>query len=140
MLSEIFAETKNYFIRKIHHGTFTISDKAIEPVNFLQEGQYFRIVGSVFNDGVYKYPATGELQDEIFEGAIWEMAVPNDFVLLCEVISKWEESKLSAPSPYISESFGGYSYTKATNSKGMAATWKDAFSESLSKYRKVNVL
>ena len=142
MLTELCTELRNYFEvpNGRHFGKFEISGGSIAPLDFLQEGQYFRIVGSVFNDGVYKYPITGELQDETFDGAIWEMAVPNDFVLLCEEISKWKEQESSKPSPYVSESFGGYSYTKATNSKGMTATWKDAFLERLNRYRKVNVL
>lgn len=42
---------------------------------FLQEGQYFRVVGSVFNDGLYQYP-TKDMIDEIFDGAVWALAVP----------------------------------------------------------------
>ena len=71
MLTELLAEIRNYFEvpNGRHFGTFTISGGSIAPLDFLQEGQYFRIVGSVFNDGVYQYPAAS-LTDEVFEGAV----------------------------------------------------------------------
>ena len=50
MLTELCAEIRNYFLRDyhfdIHGGTFTISDGSIEPLSFLQEGQYYIVVGS----------------------------------------------------------------------------------------------
>ena len=70
MLAELCAELKNYFLRNqsedIHNGLFTISDGSID-LPFLLDGQYFRIVGSVMNDGVYQYPVS-ELADETFPG------------------------------------------------------------------------
>ena len=77
MLTELLAEIRNYFEvpNGRHFGKFTISGESIAPLDFLQEGQYFRIVGSVFNDGVYQYPATS-LTDEVFEGAVWAMSLP----------------------------------------------------------------
>ena len=139
MLTEICAEIRNYFVREIHHGTFSISGKAIEPLDFLQEGQYFRIVGSVFNDGVYQYP-DAELTDETFDGVIWAMGVPPSLIALASEIEEWTKSDAAKLSPYTSESFGGYSYTRATNAKGQAVTWQDAFSSRLNKYRRINVL
>lgn len=138
MLEKMCAECKNYFVKDIHFGTFKIEGGAIEPLDFLQERQYFRIVGSVLNDGVYKYPAT-ELKDETFHGAIWAMSVPPSFIALASDIEKWQE-KEGKPNGYTSESFGGYSYTKATNSKGQPATWKEVFASELNIYRRMNVL
>lgn len=141
MLSEICAEIKNYFQKEIHHGTFAISGGVIEPLPFLQNGQYFRIVGSVFNDGVHQYGIQGvAFTDETFDGSIWAMAVPAEMISLSAEIKNWTESEAAKPSPYTSESFGGYSYTKATNSKGMAVTWRDYFSSRLNKYRKIRVI
>lgn len=140
MLSELCAELNNYFVKDIHHGTFTISGGVLGPLDFLQNGQYFRIVGSVFNDGVYQYGAEGiAFLDETFDGSIWSMAVPPDFIALAHEIEKWQQSDAAKPSAYTSESFGGYSYTRATNSQGMAVTWKDAFSSRLNKWRKLGI-
>ncbi len=139
MLAEICAEVNNYFVKGIHFGSFEISGGVIEPLDFLQDGQYFRIVGSVFNDGVYQYP-NNALKDEEFEGAIWSMAVPPDFLELVSKIKKSCESESVSSSPYTSESFGGYSYTKATNQKGLPVTWKDTYGNELNRYRRLRPL
>lgn len=138
MLEKMCAECRNYFIKDIHFGTFKIESGAIEPLDFLQEGQYFRIVGSVLNDGVYQYPSS-DLVDETFDGAVWAMSVPPSFIALASDIKTWQDED-GKPSAYISESFGGYSYTKATNAKGQVATWKEVFAPQLNQYRRANIL
>ncbi len=139
MLNEVCAEIRNYFVKDIHNGKFEIVDGKIAPLDFLQKGQYFRIIGSVFNDGVYKYPASG-LTDEIFCGAVWEMAVPPAVISLTEEIKAFNESDAGKPSSYTSESFGGYSYSKATESNGAPISWQKVFASKLNKYRRISVL
>ena len=70
MLTELCAEVKNYFIQEIFFDTYEIKGGKIAPLDFLQNNQYFRIVGSVFNDGVYQNTAYLTLTDEIFSGAV----------------------------------------------------------------------
>lgn len=144
MLTELCQELKNWFEREIYVGTFSISDgNIIVPEGSLQEGQYFRIIGSVFNDGVHNWPAD-DLTDETFKGAIWAMAVPPSVIDLSERISEWD-SKYGdlVSSPYSSESFGGYSYTKASSGQGSAGAggsggaWKSVFASELNKWRKI---
>lgn len=93
MLTELCAELRNYFEvpNGRHFGKFEISGGSIAPLDFLQEGQYFRIVGSVFNDGVYQYPATS-LTDEVFDGAVWAMAVPPTLIALSAEIEEYNKS------------------------------------------------
>ena len=138
MLTELCAELRNYFEvpNGRHFGTFTISGGSIAPLDFLQEGQYFRIVGSVFNDGVYQYPATS-LTDEVFEGAVWAMAVPPTLIALAAEIKAYNDSDAGKPSPFTAESFGGYSYTKATDANGAPIGWQKAFASRLNKWRKL---
>ena len=138
MLTEICAELRNYFEvpNGRHFGTFTISGGSIAPLDFLQEGQYFRIVGSVFNDGVFQYPAAS-LTDEVFEGAVWAMAVPPTLIALSAEIEEYCNSDAGKASPYTSESFGGYSYTKATDSNGAPVGWQKAFASRMSRWRKL---
>lgn len=140
MLTEICAELRNYFVSDIHNGTFEIVGGKITPLDFIQENQYFRIVGSVFNDGVYKYTDKLELTDEKFIGSVWAMAVPPSVVALAEEIKKYNESDEAKPSAYTSESFGGYSYSKATDSNGVPLTWQKVFASRLNKYRRISVL
>ena len=141
MLTELLAEIRNYFEvpNGRHFGTFTISGGSIAPLDFLQEGQYFRIVGSVLNDGVYQFPASN-LTDEVFTGAVWAMAVPPAVIALSAEIEAFQKSDDGKPSPYVSESFGGYSYSKATDSNGVGVSWQTVFAKRLNKWRKISCL
>ena len=135
-LTNLCAEIRNYFETEKRFGTFTISDGSISPSNFLQSGQYYRIVGSVFNDGVHRHPAH-DLTDETFDGAVWAMAVPPAVVELLQKIQEFETATANAPTAYISESFGGYTYTKATDENGLPVGWKSVFRSELNKHRKL---
>ena len=134
MLYTICKSIKNFFIVTRNEGTYSIANGTIYLP--LLEGQYFLIEGSILNDGVYQYPVT-DLKDETFTGAICGMAVPKDFLDLVEEIAAYNEKFKSSDNGYVSESFGGYSYTKATDSNGNVASWKSAFATRLNAYRKV---
>ena len=138
ILTEICAELRNWFVVPdgVHIQTYNISGGSIEPLDFLQDGQYFRIVGSVFNDGVYQYPATS-LTDEVFEGAVWSMAVPPAVIDLSAEIDEYNKSDAGKVSPFTSESFGGYAYTKATDASGAPLGWQKAFASRLNRWRKL---
>lgn len=152
MLTELCKEINNYFDTNRVFGTFKI-ENGVMPVleAFMQDGQYFRIVGSVFNDGVYQYPLTvkdgvGELKDEEFEGAVWAMAVPQEVIALADEIKNWcnkyQTVDSMAMSPYNSESFGGYSYSKSSGGSGDGSgngsgTWQGVFANRLSNWRKI---
>lgn len=144
MLEEILAFVHNYFIKEIHRGTFKISDGSL-LCDFLQNGQYFRIRGSIFNDGVYQFPVS-DLADEIFTGEIWAMAVPSAVIALVGEIEEWQaQYEAEILKPYSSESISGvYSYTKSSSGKsgnktGSAAiTWRDVFAARLNKWRKLH--
>lgn len=146
MLTELCRECRNYFLlhreNDIHAGTFTISGGTIEPLSYLLPGQYYRIVGSVFNDGVHKYGDENDaLTDETFDGAIWAMFVPPAFVDLAGRIAAWQTANADAlSSPYQSESFGGYSYSKGSGATGGGYAWADQFDGELKNWRKVSIL
>lgn len=69
MLEEVLLHIHNWFVVASHEGRWKIEGGALD-LPFLQEGQYYRIVGSVFNDGLHKYVASGvvALDDEVDEG------------------------------------------------------------------------
>ena len=146
MLTELCKELNNWFDKKRIFGKFTITDgELVGASDMLQDDQFFRIVGSIFNDGVHKHPTTG-LVDEVFDGAVWLMAVPPSVVDLADKISTWQEKyggvDSVAMSPFQSESFGGYSYTKKSgggsdNSADTAGTWQGAFASELNQWRKI---
>lgn len=141
MLSSICQELKNWFDCGRIYGAFEISEGHVvdeDFVDIIKPNQYFRIIGSVFNDGVYKYTDSLTLTDELFVGSIWLMAVPKEVVDLASEISAWTQKyNDTLNTPYVSESFGGYSYTKATNASGGNVSWQSAFSSKLNKWRKL---
>ena len=138
MLEQVLMNIRNWFTVEggIHSGTFSIKDGGI-TLPFLADGQYFRIIGSVFNDGLHKYPAA-DLVDEKFSGAIWALAIPPAVVDLADEIQKWQKKNGEAASGiYQSESFGGYQYSKQTASDGGQLTVWSVFRKRLNQWRKL---
>jgi hypothetical protein len=148
-LDVLCAELNNYFIKDvtaIHLGDFEVKDGMVSPLDFLKQGQYFRIVGSDLNDGVYLYNGEPmDLKDEVFNGAIWAMSVPPIVLALAADIDAWREKNEALDSenmsPYSAESFDGYSYSKGGNSRGGTATsWQSQFADRLKPYRRLYVI
>lgn len=143
-ITDFCAEINNYFVSDRKFGTFTITNGALTGADdFLRENQYFRIVGSVFNDGVYKYPTT-DLTNETFDGAIWAMAVPPAALALLEKMQEWDTqygNNADNYTPYASETMHHYSRSFAiyTNSKGelVRPTWQAVFRTELNRWRKI---
>ena len=144
-LTELCKELRNWFTTAEYHGTFTITNGEMNLSELisdgsLQDGQYFRVVGSVFNDGVYQHPYS-EFDDEVFDGAVWAMAVPKEVVTLLNDINDWMTTYASEINkPYQSESFGGYSYSLkgslSGDSNSITEPWKAQFSSRLNRWRK----
>ena len=136
MLEEILMHLHNWFVVEggVHAGKFSIKDGGI-ALPFLVPGQYFRIKGSILNDGVYQYPVA-DLADEDFTGEIWAMSVPKALLSTVEDIEAWV--KKHPDTIYVSESFGGYSRTLSTNgATGTPSTWRDVFQGRLNAWRKI---
>ena len=148
---ELCAECRNWFKPDIFSGTFSVTGGALEPMPEIPDGAYIRIIGSTFNDGVYKYPAadTDGLTDETFTGAVWLLHIPSDFEALLNDINAWETANADAvknataevlSGPYTSESFAGYTYQKKTGFGDVATSWRDprlGFAARLNAWRKV---
>ena len=91
MLEQVLSEIHNWFQQDIVPGTYTIQDGGV-TLPFLRNGQYFRICGSVLNDGLHRYgPDMPLLEDETFTGAVWALAVPRAVVELAGEIAAWQE-------------------------------------------------
>ena len=144
MLDELCCEIRNYFVQSEndkHAGTYTINGGTFSPpIDFLKAGQYFRVVGSALNDGVYKNDGCGVLTDEEFDGAVWAMSVPPAVVALADRIKAYTDSDAAKPTPFVSESFGGYSYSKGQNAAGAANnSWQAVFADELRKWRRISL-
>lgn len=70
------------------------------------------------------------------------MFVPKEVVDLSAEIQDWISNNADTiNSPYQSESFGGYSYTKAIASTGKLSTdWQNHFAGKLNRWRRLTVL
>ena len=145
MLSEVCNYLKNWFDwnQTKFFGQFTIESGKLNIDGEILDGQYFRVIGSVFNDGVHK--KNEKLKDEVFNGAVWLMAVPQEVLDLVDEIETWQAKYGTADSqnmsPFQSESFGGYSYSKASggsdSSGSSVPTWQGVFGARLRGYKKI---
>lgn len=159
MLTELCEYLRNWFCedQDKHIGTITITggeltarddlyllagEQQIKPLN----GQYIRVIGSVFNDGVHLYP-DADMTDETFDGAVWLMRVPPAVIALAADIEAWKAKYMGIDSPtmspYNSESFAGYSYSKSgaganasANGSGLDG-WQAVFADRLGPWRKI---
>lgn len=148
---EICLECRNFFSDSddIYSGTYTIENGQISNTGFLAENQWFRIKGSKFNDGVYEYKAAAlsELTAETFTGSIWAMNPPKAFLEMCKDVEAWKAKyggvDSVAMSPYQSESFAGYSYSKGSGNSAdgyNSADYTSAFGDRLRKWRRINAV
>ena len=144
MLGEVLRTLNNWFEvpGKRLTGRFAVEGSALSlPDGWLLEGQYFLVSGSILNDGLHQWPA--ELKDEEFFGEVKALAVPQAVIDLAARIEEWQTKYgKAAESPYQSESFGGYSYTKASGNGSQSGsqgrlTWRDAFRSELNRWRKL---
>lgn len=150
MLTETCKELNNWFEPRDEYGQpsgrifgeFTISDGTL-TVDGAQDGQYIRICDSVFNDGVYQYPVYN-LTDETFDGVIWLMNIPKRIVELDKLYDAWlAKYGDMLNSPFQSESFGGYSYTKASGTASGSSgdtsggIWASPYAHEFMHWRKV---
>lgn len=135
-LTELCQDLRNWFCADsdIHVGTFEVKNGTLS-LPFLLKGQYFRVVGSVFNDGVHKYGDGGLLQDEAFTGAIWAMKIPLSFIEMANEISEWIASH--PDTGLASESYDGYSYSRPVGASGAPIGWKEVFASRLNAWRKL---
>ena len=148
MLTEICQFLRNWFEREKLYGWFKVDGGILTRMDGtalpILDDQYFRVVGSVFNDGVHKL---GDLMDELkdepaFSGAVWLMSVPPVIVQLSDEVDAWKTANAAVlNSPYTSESFGGYSYSLRSgvdaSGQDTGLSWQSQFAARLAPWRKI---
>lgn len=126
----------NYFERVHVEGEITISGGVVSPV---VNAPYVYISGSLHHDGVQQMISGAIAKDihtdETFDGCVWALYPPDEFLGLCEEIAAFDGA--NAPGALASESLGEYSYTRATGKNGAPVTWEDAFAARLSPWRRM---
>lgn len=146
-LTELCQEIRNWFDRARYIGKITLDANGGVSCNGvavgLLENQYYRVIGSVFADGVHKYP-DAETLAETFDGAVWALSIPAPVLTLSADIAEWREQYESADgfamSPFVSESVGGHSRSKGStvgSAASNSASWQNAFAARLNAWRKI---
>lgn len=139
-LADLCAELRNWFCwDEDKHFGVSLSD--ISGLG-IKENQYFRVMDSIFNDGVYKYPKDDFVSEDT-KFTVWVMRVPSQVLDLLDAMNTWETKYTdSVEGPYQSESFDGYSRTlrssgDSSGSAPRAWSWRDQFRSQLDQWRKV---
>lgn len=128
---------RNFFEVGYVDGTFRITGNALSDVGDGVHWVY--ISGSMMHDGVWQICngyLTGRsiegLEDEEFDGRVWLLAPPIDFLETVKQMQAYEEKNpISALS---SETFGGYSRTWAMGGKPSDRSAMTVFRDSLTPY------
>jgi len=159
MLEQVLAHLNNWFVCYSYTGNVTVSaDGAVlapsEAAATLQPGKWYRILDSGFHDGVYQMPEEQsekeepeeeveepeeEEQSKTFSCTLWTLDVPAGLLNIITEMEAWQAKYGDVVSgPYQSESFGGYSYSKAgvsSSNSGTATVWTQ-FADVLAPYER----
>lgn len=142
MLEQILDFIHNYFEKEVYIGKFKIESGVLVDSNYLLPNQYYKIKGSVFNDGVHQNIQTDTLVDEEFTGEVSALAIPPAVQdLAADIESYVTEYGSAINGPYQSESFGGYSYSKGSgtdNHGNDVNSWQSKFASRLNHWRKIS--
>ena len=132
-VAAVMRRVRNYFEQGYRTGSFTVSGGRLSPA---PSAGWVAIEGSRYYSGVHQMlgdhlaGTTASMPEETFEGTVWMLAPPEDFLALCQRIRQYEESK---PDDALrSERFGDYSYTRAA-----PKDWPEAFARELRPFRKM---
>jgi hypothetical protein len=148
MLEQVLTHIHNFFPYKSEYGPrVRISDGTLITAMEIPEGVWYRIEGSLLNDGLHRHPAP-DLVDETFDGTVTLCAIPNALLEVVDEIEQWceltsEARQKALGSPYQSESFDGYSYSLRgdivpNTASGGLTGWQAEFASRLNAWRKIS--
>ena len=135
----VMRHCRNYFEKGYIDGTFRITGNALSADT--EGARFVYISGSMMHDGVWEISNgylvgrdVSGLDNEEFDGRVWLLAPPVDFLETVRAMQEYEQKNpLSA---VIRESFGGYSKETASIN-GVPLSAENAFSAQLTPYRKM---
>lgn len=132
-VAAVMRRVRNYFEKGYCRGRFDIVDGRLSPA---PAAAWVAIQGSRYHDGVYQLVGgrltnlTRPMPQERFEGTVWLLSPPEDFLSLCRDVSEYHDKRPA--DAFQSERFGDYSYTRAANKD-----WAEAFARELLPYRRM---
>lgn len=146
MLEQVLCHIHNWFAYDELDVRCAISDGQLPASVSIPEGAWYRIEGSLLNDGLHRHPAE-DLRDETFDGTITVCAIPRALLEVVREIEAWQADYAKGrsealSSPYSSESFDGYSYSTkdysgANSASGCLSGWQAEFAGQLNAFRKM---
>lgn len=138
-VAAVMRQCRNYFEVGYIDGTFRITGNALSGA---EGAHWVYISGSAFHNGVWEVCdgyLTGRsvegLHDEEFEGRVWFLDPPEEFMELCKTIKTYEEK--NPVGAFVQERFGEYSNTRANSGTVADMGWQNAFSAELAAYRRM---
>lgn len=147
-LEDILYHIHNWFERSVIGAKGCVIESGELPASIsaqISEGQWYRIEGSMLNDGLHRHPDLS-LVDETFDGKVSLLAIPKPLIRLAQRVQDYidqtaEGNEKARRSPYQSESFGGYSYSLKSGSGSNSASgglsgWQSEFAGELNAWRK----
>jgi len=148
MLERVLSHIHNWFER----GTSSVagvSEGSLTPGPDVPSGAWYRLQGSLLNDGLHLHPAD-DLVDEEFNGTVTVLAIPRPLLQVVDEISQWVADTAGAEefarkAKFQSESFGGYSYTlrgdlnasQSADGRSLSG-WRAKFAQDLNPWRRIS--
>jgi len=150
----VMRELRRTFEIDSESGVYSIFNSEIQLRRDYIKGEWIIITGSRFNDGVYQLkrtlPDTPLLltngsdngiaveDEDDFQGTIWRLRLPRDFIALCKEINAFMDSPEGKQSAIVSENVVGvHSWSKATGKEGKPLGWQQLFGNRLSPWRRM---
>jgi len=141
-IESLMKECNNYFYKWKESDIFTIDNNSIAIVGVYLPSQYVRIVGSIMNDGVYQVETYTSgtitilgLNNEVFEGSIYGLSVPKDFIELEIKIETYNDKNVISNKS--SEGFNNYSVGYAKDKNGKPLQWQEIFKSDINIFRQM---
>lgn len=136
-VAAVMRQCRNYFETGYIDGTFRITGDVLPEADGYR---WVYISGSIHYSGVWEVRegrlinTPQDVFDEEFDGRVWLLNPPHDFLELCATIRAYEEK--NPVGALVQERFGEYSYMRNMRS-GSDAGWQSAFRTALIPYRRM---
>lgn len=150
VLEQVLSHIHNWFVYDELDVRCSIEGGSLPASVSIPEGAWYRIQGSLFNDGLHQHPAD-DLTDETFDGKVTICAIPRVLLSVVDEITDYidatnESDAAVRGAKFQSESFGGYTYSLKGDSRADSASggvsgltgWQAAFRSDLNPFRKIS--
>lgn len=131
-VSDVMRHVRNHFIHSAITGEWAHEGGALTPAAGLLPGMWIAVTGEDAPCGVYQLDEKGgipDLGDMSFQGTVYRLDPPADFIRLCGDIACWAQAN---PDPAVTdEKLGQYSVGRR------AVTWQEAFASALHPYMRM---